>query len=67
MLLSADYSQLELRIMAHLAGDEKLTEALSHGGDVFVMIASKWKKIDADKVSVEERQQAKQVLGQSHF
>ncbi|OQV13803.1 DNA polymerase theta [Hypsibius exemplaris] len=61
VLISADYSQLELRMMAHLAEDEKLMAALSGDGDVFNMIAAQWKKIEIQTVTPEMRQQAKNV------
>ena len=63
VLLSADYSQVELRVLAHLAEDTQLKKALTSGGDVFKAIACNWKKLDdPSKVSDTERQQAKQVL-----
>merc|ERR1712071_459989 len=61
-LLSADYSQLELRILAHLCGDVALCSVLSRtDGDVFRVIASSWKKKAMADVTDEERQQAKQI------
>lgn len=61
-LVSADYSQLELRIISHLASDPTLLELLNAGGDVFKDIASRWKSVPIDKVSDEQRQHAKQVI-----
>ena len=55
LILAADYSQLELRILAHLSKDEKLTRILNDGKDVFKSIAASWKKIDVDQVSVLSR------------
>ncbi|GFV45790.1 DNA polymerase theta [Trichonephila clavipes] len=62
VLLSADYSQLELRILAHLSKDKKLINSLNSGEDVFKNIASNWMNISPDSVSNEQRQQAKKVL-----
>ncbi|KAK7072181.1 hypothetical protein SK128_021895, partial [Halocaridina rubra] len=61
ILLAADYSQLELRLMAHLASDEKLLHLLNGGEDVFKMIASQIHLTEVTEVSTEQRQQAKQV------
>ena len=40
ILIKADYSQIELRILAHFSGDEKLTEAFMKGGDIHSLTAS---------------------------
>ncbi|GFR12403.1 DNA polymerase theta [Trichonephila clavata] len=61
VLLSADYSQLELRILAHLSNDKKLINSLNSGDDVFKNIASNWMNISTDSVSNEQRQQAKKI------
>ncbi|GIY31215.1 hypothetical protein CDAR_80911 [Caerostris darwini] len=61
VLVSADYSQLELRILAHLSGEKKLIAALNSGEDVFKSIAANWKNISVESVSNEERQQAKKI------
>jgi DNA polymerase I-like protein with 3'-5' exonuclease and polymerase domains len=50
VLLSADYSQLELRILTHLCQDKGLLEVFKKGGDVMVMIASKWKNLPLEQV-----------------
>ena len=60
-LISADYSQLELRVISHLASDPTLLELLNAGGDVFKDIASCWKSVPVDQVTDEQRQHAKQV------
>lgn len=60
-MLAADYSQLELRLLAHLAKDRCLMSILNSGSDVFKQIAAKWKHVDVESVSAEQRQQAKQV------
>ncbi|XP_022111115.1 DNA polymerase theta-like [Acanthaster planci] len=61
VLLAADYSQLELRILAHLSGDAKLAGILNGGGDVFKCIAAQWKQIAESQVTPKQRQQAKQI------
>ncbi|KAL5009649.1 hypothetical protein ScPMuIL_011954 [Solemya velum] len=61
LMVAADYSQLELRMIAHLSGDSKLRRILNQDGDVFKLIASQWKNVSPDAITTEERQQAKQV------
>ncbi|XP_033111697.1 DNA polymerase theta-like [Anneissia japonica] len=61
VILAADYSQLEIRIIAHLSGDAKLVKILNGGGDVFKTIAAEWKRISPEEVTSEIRQQAKQI------
>lgn len=62
LILAADYSQLELRILAHLSCDCRLIQALNGGTDVFKSIAAEWKMIDPEAVGDRTRQQAKQVI-----
>ena len=61
VFLAADYSQLELRVLAHLSGDKMLREFLNGDGDVFKMIAGQWLGMPAVEVSSTQRQHAKQV------
>lgn len=61
VLIAADYSQLELRILAHLSQDTALLSALNSGQDVFKAIAARWKSCTIESVTDAERQQAKQV------
>ncbi|NXR17522.1 DPOLQ polymerase, partial [Cinclus mexicanus] len=61
LILAADYSQLELRILAHLSCDCRLIQALNGGADVFKSIAAEWKMIDPKAVGDRTRQQAKQI------
>lgn len=61
LILAADYSQLELRILAHLSQDRRLIHVLNSGADVFKSIAAEWKMIDPEAVKDEVRQQAKQI------
>ena len=65
--MAADYSQLELRVIAHLSADRKLLGILNSGGDVFKLIASQWRTADIGDVTAEQRQQAKQVLRYVQF
>ncbi|WP_018463442.1 DNA polymerase I [Segatella paludivivens] len=61
LFFSADYSQIELRIMAHLSKDKNMTEAFREGFDIHAATAAKiWHK-DVDDVSPEERKKAKQA------
>ena len=58
---SADYSQIELRIMAHLSGDENMIEAFREGFDIHRATAAKiWKENIAD-VTGQQRKKAKQA------
>ena len=58
-LLSADYSQVELRLMAHLSGDESLCEAFRNGEDIHAATAAKIFHKSIDEVTSEERRRAK--------
>ncbi|XP_030638851.1 DNA polymerase theta [Chanos chanos] len=61
LILAADYSQLELRILAHLSRDRRLLQVLNSGADVFRNIAAEWKMVDPETVDDHLRQQAKQI------
>uniref|UniRef100_A0A667YDA4 DNA polymerase theta n=1 Tax=Myripristis murdjan TaxID=586833 RepID=A0A667YDA4_9TELE len=61
MILAADYSQLELRVLAHLSKDQRLLQVLNGGADVFRCIAAEWKSVDPETVNDSLRQQAKQI------
>jgi DNA polymerase theta len=61
VLLGADYSQLELRILAHLSGDQHLRAILNSDGDVFKMIGAKWLNTTPENISPSQRQQAKSI------
>jgi DNA polymerase-1 len=60
-ILSADYSQIELRIMAHLSGDEGLRHAFAHGQDVHRATAAEVFGRALDEVSDDERRTAKVI------
>ena len=59
LLLSADYSQVELRLMAHLSGDDSLIEAFRQGEDIHSATAAKLFHKTSDEVTSEERRRAK--------
>ena len=72
ILLAADYSQIELRIIAEISGDENMLTAFQKGEDIHAATASKVFGIPLDEVSREHRRQAKAVnfglaYGQSAF
>lgn len=60
-LISADYSQIELRILAHLSGDEHLREAFEHDADIHMETAARVFDVMPQLVTPEMRRQAKAV------
>ena len=60
-ILSADYSQIELRIMAHLSKDERLIEAFKNNEDIHKITASEIFSCDLSNVSSEQRRYAKVI------
>ena len=60
-LVGADYSQIELRVLAHLSGDEVLIEAFNNGDDIHKLTASRVLGVPFDDVSLEQRSRAKAV------
>lgn len=61
LLLSADYSQIELRVMAELSGDEAMLEAFINRDDIHTITASKVFKVGVEDVTREMRDKAKTV------
>ncbi len=59
ILLSADYSQIELRLMAHMSGDKNMIEAFNEGEDIHVSTAAKIHRISPGDVTKEMRGRAK--------
>lgn len=59
IFFSADYSQIELRIMAHLSGDESLIDAFRQGNDIHAATAAKIFKKELREVTADERRKAK--------
>ncbi|MBA0816932.1 hypothetical protein Gohar_001542, partial [Gossypium harknessii] len=63
LLLTADYSQIELRLMAHFSNDSALIKLLSKPqGDVFTMMSALWTGRAEDSVSSNERDQTKRLI-----
>ena len=60
-LVAADYSQIELRIMAHLSGDRGLLEAFANGLDIHKATASEVFGVELDDVTSEQRRSAKAI------
>ena len=60
-ILSADYSQIELRIMAHLSGDTALIEAFKKGEDIHASTAAAIFNIPLEMVNADHRRKAKEV------
>ncbi|RLA94004.1 MAG: DNA polymerase I, partial [Deltaproteobacteria bacterium] len=72
LLVSADYSQIELRIMAHLSGDKNLHEAFSRDEDVHIRTAAEIFQVPPEKVNSSMRREAKVInfgviYGMSHI
>jgi DNA polymerase-1 len=61
VLLAADYSQIELRIMAHLSADEGLLQAFRSGGDVHRATAAEVFALQPEAVTTEQRRSAKAI------
>lgn len=62
VLLSADYSQIELRILAHISGDETMIEAFKNGDDIHRRVAADIHGVDISEVDKTMRSTAKQVI-----
>ncbi|HCD09686.1 MAG TPA: DNA polymerase I [Thermoanaerobacter sp.] len=60
-IVSADYSQIELRVLAHVSGDEKLIESFMNNEDIHLRTASEVFKVPMEKVTPEMRRVAKAV------
>lgn len=61
VLLTADYAQVELRLLAHFSSDKNLCAAISSGKDVFRTIAAEWHGIEGTEVSSKTRDHVKRV------
>ncbi len=60
-LVAADYSQIELRIMAHLSGDEGMVAAFNDGLDIHKATAAEVVGVEIDEVTTEQRRNAKAI------
>jgi DNA polymerase-1 len=72
LLMTADYSQIELRVLAHFSGDETLRQAFANDRDIHAQVASEVYGVPIDEVSSAQRRNAKAVnfgviYGQSPF
>lgn len=61
VFLDADYSQIELRVLAHMSGDKKLIEAYNQAKDIHTMTASQVFHVPFEEVTEEQRRNAKAV------
>ncbi len=61
VIVAADYSQIELRIMAHLSADKRLLQAFAEGRDIHAATAAEVFGVEPDKVSKEQRRSAKAI------
>ena len=61
VLVSADYSQIELRLLAHMSGDEQLIDAFNNGDDIHAITASQILGIPVEDVTPAQRRDAKAV------
>ena len=61
LFFSADYSQIELRVMAHLSGDENMIDAFIQGHDIHAATAANIYKVGIDEVTSDQRRKAKRA------
>lgn len=61
LLISADYSQIELRVLAHISGDENMIDAFNHHSDIHTKTASEVFKVPVEEVTPLMRSRAKAV------
>ncbi|KIY95524.1 DNA polymerase I [Monoraphidium neglectum] len=61
VMVSADYAQVEFRLMAHFSGDPALLACFAAGRDPFIQLASNWLKMAPAEVTPEHRNQAKRL------
>ena len=61
VLVDADYSQIELRVLAHIAGDETMAQTFRRGGDIHTATAAQVFRVQPEQVSADMRRSAKAV------
>lgn len=61
VIFAADYSQIELRVLAHITGDKSMMEAFTHGIDIHTKTAMEVFDVEKDEVTADMRRQAKAV------
>jgi len=61
VLLCADYSQIELRVLAHLSGDQSMIEAFTRGVDIHTETASRLFRLAPEEISIGHRSRAKTI------
>jgi DNA polymerase-1 len=61
-LLAADYSQIEFRILAHMAQDRHLLDFFTSGNDIHSQIASRWLAKPIEQVTKQERDYSKRIV-----
>ena len=61
MLVSADYSQIEMRVLAHLCGDQRMLGLFRAGGDIYRQLAALVMHKSAEQIDEAERNRAKVI------
>ena len=61
LIIDADYSQIELRLLAHISGDDNMISAFTGGADIHTSTAQRVFGVDADGVTIELRKKAKAI------
>lgn len=62
VFVSADFSQLEMRLLAHVSQEDTLIDFFNQGKDIHTLVASKWKNIPIDKVTNDDRTATKRLV-----
>ncbi len=62
VLVGVDYSQIELRLLAHVSGDKKMLGILRAGGDIIKGLAAEWLGVSEEEIDTEQRAKAKKLV-----